>query len=125
VIPFVDGDFEGRFDGEELRGTLAAGGTDWQRIRQDGSLEIRARYMLETDAGERLQVVSEGLRTARPEVLQRLAAGEDVPTDQYYFRTFIRLSTGAPRLRQLNDRIYVGVGERMATRVRITVYAVP
>jgi hypothetical protein len=121
VIAFTDGQLEG----PDLRGTLLPGGTDWQRIREDGSLEIRARYMLETDRGELIQVISEGLRTASPEVLQRLAAGEDVPSDQYYFRTFIRLASGAPRLKHFNDRLYVGVGERQATRVQITVYALP
>ncbi|MDD9932814.1 MAG: DUF3237 domain-containing protein [Myxococcales bacterium] len=121
VIAFTDGEFEG----SGLRGRLLPGGTDWQCIRDDGSLEIRARYMLETDDGETIQVVSEGLRTASPEVLARLAAGEPVPSDEYYFRTFIRLASGAPRLKHFNDRLYVGVGEREAERVQITVYALP
>lgn len=115
----------GSFEGQDLHGTLLPGGSDWQTVRADGALEIRARYMLRTDQGETIQVTSEGLRTGPPEVLAKLAAGDDVPADRYYFRTFIRLATAAPRLLHLNDRLYIGVGERRAGQVRIGVHAVP
>ena len=121
VIPFTAGTFEGC----GMRGKLLPGGTDWQRVRADGSLEITARYMLQSEAGEIIQVVSEGLRTASPEVLARLSAGEDVPPDQYYFRTSIRLTTGSERLKHLNDRLYVGVGTRQARSVQIVIHEVP
>lgn len=121
VVPFVDGTFEGG----GLRGRLLPGGTDWQRVRDDGVLEIRAHYMLQTLEGENIEVISEGLRAASADVLARLAAGEDVPPDAYYFRTFIRLHTGAERLAWLNDRLFLGVGVRRARRVEITVYQVP
>lgn len=122
VIPFGPGRFEGE-DG--LSGRLLPGGTDWQRVRDDGTLEIRAHYMLETDASERIEVISEGLRAAAPAVLARLAAGEAVAPEEYYFRTAIRLASGAPRLSHLNDRIYIGSGKRAARAVEITVYRVP
>lgn len=115
----------GRFEGEELRGRLLPGGVDWQRVRADGALEIRAHYLLETDAGERLEVVSEGLRSAPAEVLARLAAGEEVPPSDYYFRTAIRLYTAAPRLAHLNHHLYVSSGVRKATRVELEIYRVP
>jgi len=94
-------------------------------VRPDGVLEIRARYMLETEAGERVEVLSEGLRSASGAVLARLAAGEDVPPGAYYFRTFTRLSTSAPRLDHLNHRLFFGVGVRRARQVEITVHAIP
>lgn len=121
VIAFEGGTFEGA----ELRGRLLPGGTDWQRVRTDGVLEIRAHYMLETEDGETIEVISEGLRSATAEVLSRLAAGDDVPPDAYYFRTFIRLNTAAERLAHFNHRLYVGMGERRARNVRITVFAIP
>ena len=58
-------------------------------------------------------------------MLERLAAGELAPPDQYYFRTGIRLSTVAPALDHLNRIITVGVGERRIDSVHITVYRVP
>ena len=70
VIPFTGGTFEG--DG--VRGTILPGGTDWQVVRSDGVLEIRAHYLLETEEGERIEVISEGIRHAPPGVLDRIAA---------------------------------------------------
>lgn len=121
VIPFAGGSFEG--DG--LAGQITSGGSDWQRIWTNGVLEIDARYMLQTDEGERIAVRSTGIRAASAEVLARLAVGEDVPGDEYYFRTFIRLTTGAERLAWMNERLFIGVGERRARDVQITVYQVP
>ena len=121
VIPFAGG----RFEGEGLSGHVLDGGTDWQRVRDDGALEIRAHYMLETEEGERIEVVSEGLRIASPEVLERLARGEEVSPDDYYFRTFIRLATASDRLAHLNERLFVGVGVRRARQVEIEVHRIP
>jgi hypothetical protein len=122
VVPFREGTFEGP-DG--LCGKLLPGGTDWQRVRSDGTLEIAARYLLETDRGERIEVQSNGLRHASPEVMARLNAGELVPRDEYYFRTAIRLSTAAPRLQHLNNMLVVSVGERMRAAVRLELFVVP
>jgi hypothetical protein len=113
----------GSFEGPGLRGRLLPGGTDWQQVRADGALEIRAHYMLETDQGERIEVVSQGIRHASPEVLERLARGDAVPPDQYYFRTHVRLNTAAPRLLHLNRALFVSSGERMQSSVRLTFYA--
>jgi hypothetical protein len=121
VIPFTGGTFEG--DG--VRGTILPGGTDWQVVRSDGVLEIRAHYLLETEQGERIEVISEGIRHAPPGVLDRIAAGEYVPWDQYYFRTAIRLKTAAARLDHLNRVLCISVGERTVDAVALIVYAVP
>jgi hypothetical protein len=121
VIPFRGGSFEG----PELRGSLLPGGTDWQRVRSDGVLEIRAHYMLQTDRDERIEVVSEGIRHARPEVLERLARGEPVAAAEYYFRTHVRLNTAAPRLEHLNRMLVVSFGERRKDSVHLRLFAVP
>jgi len=121
VVPFVSGSFEG----PRLRGTLLPGGTDWQRVRSDGVLEISAHYLLETDQGERIEVISQGLRYAPPAVMARLAAGELVPRGEYYFRTAIRLTTAAPRLERLNRILVVSVGERSKSAVRLELFEVP
>ncbi len=127
VLPFDGGTFETiPTDGSEpIRGTVADGGTDWQRIRADGGLEIRAHYLLVSDDGDAVEIVSDGLRHAEPEVLARLAAGEAVDPSEYYFRTHVRFATGSERFDHLNRIIGIAVGERLATGVRITVYAVP
>jgi hypothetical protein len=117
VIPFRSGVFEG----PGLRGRVLEGGSDWQEIRADGALEIRARYLLETDDGERIEVRSEGVRSGSLEVLARLDRGDLVAPEEYYFRTAIRLRTAAPRLARLNDLIAFSRGERLAGSVRLEV----
>ena len=114
----------GKFLGPDLRGRVLPGGADWQEARSDGTLEIRARYLLETDAGERIELRSEGLRAAPPEVVTLLARGEIVAADQYYFRTHVRLRTSAPRLAHLNDLLAVSMGQRMPKTVRLSVFAI-
>jgi hypothetical protein len=121
VIPFAGG----RFSGPGLQGRLLPGGSDWQTVRPDGALEIRAHDLLETDRGERIEVISEGIRHAAPGVLERLARGETVAPGEYYFRTFVRLRTAAERLAPLNLRLAIAAGERTRNAVHLSVYAVP
>jgi hypothetical protein len=124
VIPFESGTFVSAAI-PDLQGKLLPGGTDWQRVRSDGVLEIRAHYLLESDRGERVEVISEGLRHAPPGVLERIALGERVPRHEYYFRTAIRFNTAAQRLDQLNRVLAVSIGERTQHGVALGVYRVP
>ena len=114
----------GTFEGPDIRGTVAPGGVDWQLVMPDGTLEIRAHYALRTDEGEAIEVVSEGVRTAPPEVMARLTAGEQVDASEYYFRTHIRMSTGSARWDRLNRVLAVGWGERAKRGVAIHVHEV-
>lgn len=114
----------GRFAGAELRGVVLPGGADWQLVRADGIAEIEARYVLETDRGERIQVRSEGVRHGPADVMARLARGEEVDPAQYYFRTALRFEAAAP-LAWLNGILAVGFGERRAQQVRLSVARVP
>ena len=119
LIPFGGGTFTGR-DG--LRGTLAAGGVDWQFVRSDGTLEIDAHYVLETDGGALIEVRSTGIRVAAPDVIERITAGDQVDPSEYYFRTHIRLTSPDDSLRWMNDVIAVSAGERRRASVRINVF---
>jgi hypothetical protein len=114
----------GTFEGPGVKGTVAAGGVDWQLVMPDGTLEIRAHYALLTDDGDAIEVVSDGVRTAPPEVMARLAAGEHVDPSEYYFRTHIRLTTSSVRLDRLNRILGVAWGERTANGVTIHVHEV-
>ena len=41
----------GTFEGAKIKGTIQAGGYDWQLIRTDEVAEVDARYVLKTDDG--------------------------------------------------------------------------
>src|SRR3954466_5439947 len=73
VINILGGRVEGR-----LTGRILPGGADWQIIRTDGVADIQARYTIETDAGARVLVASDGLRHGPPDVMARLSRGETV-----------------------------------------------
>jgi hypothetical protein len=117
-IPIIGGVVTGAYEGVVL-----SGGTDWQQIEIDGTLEIDARYVLQLSEGL-VEVESRGLRAGPLEVMERLARGEAVDPALYYFRTSMRFRTAAPELVRLNHMLAISVGERLPDAVRLTVFEV-
>lgn len=113
----------GTFAGPLMRGEVV-GGADWQIARRDGALELDARYALKEARGGLVQVVSQGMRHGPPEVLARLARGEEVDPAGYFFRTFMRFETGAPELAFLNTTMALATARRHARRVELRCYKV-
>ena len=114
----------GIVQGPELNGTLVEGGVDWQVNRADGALEIAAHYVIRSDDGALIEVQSDGLRHGQPEVMARLARGEAVARDEYFFRTVVRYTTGAPAWLHLNRTLALAVGQRDAAAVRLDFYRI-
>ncbi|MDB5817129.1 MAG: hypothetical protein JWQ11_769 [Rhizobacter sp.] len=112
----------GTVSGPEFSGTVVPGGVDWQVRRQDGTLDIQAHYVLKHDDGSLVEIQSSGLRHGPAAVMERLARGEAVGRDEYFFRTLVRFTTGAPAWRHLNDTMAIAVGSREARRVLLDVY---
>jgi hypothetical protein len=119
VIDITGGRVQGR-----VQGRILPGGADWQIGRLDGVADIRARYSIETDAGGRILVNSEGLRHGPVEVMERLARGENVDPSLYYFRTVMRFETADPQSAWLNRILALARGARRARTVDIDVYEV-
>ena len=117
-IPITGGTVSGQYMGEVIEG-----GADWQKIRTDGTIEIDARYVLRLNEGL-VEVVSQGLRAAPGDILQRLTNDEKVDPSLYYFRTAIRFRSAAPELERLNRIIAVSTGERLVNVVRLSVFEV-
>jgi hypothetical protein len=114
----------GTVSGAKLNGRIVPGGSDWQVMAADGSLDIHARYTVESDAGALVQVDSKGLRHGPPEVLARLARGEDVDPARYYFRTVMRFETAHPTTAWLNKIMAIATGARERNAVKLDVYEV-
>ena len=110
--------------GPELNGTLVEGGVDWQVNRADGALDIAAHYVIRTDDGALIEVQSDGIRHGPPEVMARLGRGEAVARDEYYFRTIVRFTTGAPQWLHLNKVLALAVGQREAGCVKLDFYRI-
>jgi Protein of unknown function (DUF3237) len=114
----------GTVRGPKLQGRILPGGADWQIVRTDGAADIQARYTIETDAGARILVNSEGLRHGPPDVLAALARGDNVDPSLYYFRTVMRFETSDPATDWLNRILALARGQREALAVRLDVYEV-
>jgi hypothetical protein len=78
----------------------------------------------QTDSGHLLYVRSQGVRHGSPEVLARLAQGEDVNAGEYTFRTTTQIETAAPELDWLNKGVFIGVGGRRPVSVIYETYLV-
>lgn len=110
VVGVVGG---GRFEGERLRGRVLDGGSDWQRVRADGTVLLDCRIVLETTEGELIAMTYQGVRSGPPEVLARLAQGADVRADEYYLRIAPLFHTHSANHAWLNKVIGVGTGQRL------------
>jgi hypothetical protein len=114
----------GTVRGPKLNGRVLPGGADWQVIRADGAADISARYTIETDQGACILVSSDGLRHGPPDVIARLARGEEVDPALYYFRTLVRFETSDRSVDWLNRILAIASGARLAQAVKLDVYEV-
>jgi hypothetical protein len=97
IVPITGGTFEGPGkNGEGIRGTIVPGGWDWQLIRPDGCLEVKADYMLKTDDGAIINVVNEG-------ALCRGEGGAPAPA-----RTQPRFEAPTGKYEWLNQAAFIG-----------------
>ena len=85
----------GTFEGPGMKGTVIPGGADWSMTREDGVIEIDARYTLETDDGVLIYVINQGLVIEEP--------GDD--TD--YFRTTPTFEVSDRKYDWLNRSLFV------------------
>ncbi len=118
IIPIVGG----MASGPRINGRILNVGADWQTVQAGGVAALDARYAIETDDGAVIEVVSQGIRHASPEVGARIAAGEMVPPSEYYMRTAIRLDSGHPDYAWVGRSIYVADGGKVGNTVQLAVY---
>ena len=120
IIPILGGTVQG----PRLEAEVLPGGADWQYVRDDGVVELVARYSIRTTAGVEIVVVNRGLRRAAPEVMERMARGEAVDPALVYCRTTPQFEAPAGPYGWLNRSVFVGNAERMPDTVRIEVFEV-
>lgn len=114
----------GIVEGPELNGTIVEGGVDWQLLRADGALEIAAHYVIRTADDALVEVQSDGLRHGPPDVMERLARGDSVPPEAYFFRTLVRFTTGAPNWLHLNKTLAIASGRRESRLVLLDLFRI-
>ena len=100
------------------------GGGDWQTVLPDGTIEISAHYVLDIDGQGLVEVRSDGLRHAPPDIAAALGRGEPVDPSLYYFRTAMRFRASAPALARLSHVMGLARGRRGPARVHLDVFEV-
>jgi hypothetical protein len=100
------------------------GSADWQLIQNDGIALLDVTGAMLTDDNVTIRVSSKGMRHGPPEVMDRLAAGEVVPPDQYYMRAVAEFDAPEGPYDWLNKALFVSWGERYASKVVIHYYKV-
>ena len=108
VIPILGGSCVAR----DWSARVLAGGADFQLIVNERMARLEARYVLETDAGDRIYVQNDAVRTAAPEVMAKLIRGELVDPADVYFRCAPRFETASPALARIMERVFLGTGLR-------------
>lgn len=110
----------GTVSGPRLNGTVVAGGGDWATRREDLVTELEARYLLRADDGAVIDIVNRGFhRPVSQAQLDRMDAGEDLPEDEYYYRTAAMFRTDAPQHRWLTHTVFVGMARSEGSQVCI------
>lgn len=120
IIPIVGGTARGPL----INGRILGVGADWQTVLAGGIADLDARYAIETDDGAVIEVISQGIRHASPEVNARIAAGEVVPPSDYYMRTAMRLETGHPAYDWVNRVLFLASGGKTGSSVHLAIYRV-
>lgn len=104
----------GTLSGSGLNGTIVPGGSDIQRVRADGTIELTARYAVDLGDDGKLLVENAGIR--RP--------SRDRNSEQLYFRGVVRFDAPSGPLQWLNDSLFVSAGYREGETVHIEVFEV-
>lgn len=110
--------------GPRLQGKVLSGGGDWQAIAPGGLTEVWARYSIAAADGTVIGVTNGGVRTATPEVIDRISKGEDVDPSLYYFRTTTSFDVAPGEHEWLRRHAFVARGIRKPDHVVIDFYLV-
>jgi hypothetical protein len=113
VVPITGGTCKAR----DWNARVVAGGADFQLIVNERLMRLEARYVLETDSGDRIFVRNDAVRTAPPSVMARLLRGEPVEPAEVYFRCAPRFEASAPALAWMMQRVFLGTGLRRPSEV--------
>jgi hypothetical protein len=104
----------GRFEGEQLRGKILSGGSDWQSLRADGATTLNVRLVMQAEDGDLIAMTYLGVRHGPKEVLDRIGRGENVNPSEYYMRATPYFETASQKYGWLNRVVSVAYGHRVA-----------
>jgi len=120
IIPITGGTFEG----PDFKGKILNNGADWQVVTKDGLAIIDTRYLLQTDDGALVFLQTRGYRYGPPEVMAKVAKGEVVDGNLYYFRLYMQFETSSSEYEWLNRAMAIGFAMRLGQAVVYDAYLI-
>lgn len=107
----------GLVQGNGWQGKVLPGGADFQLVVSETLAHLDARYVIETDAGDRIYVQNRAIRSGPAALMAKLVRGEPVDPQLIYFRCSPAFETASAALAWINERMFVGTGARHPDRV--------
>ena len=114
---------DAEIEGRRIKARIAAPGSDWMRVSDDGFWRPDVRVPFETDDGETVLMHYTGLVQQTDSFKQAAEANQPTEWNDQYMRLTIRFDTGAERYRWLNTSLFVAKGRLLGTgNIEYTVY---
>ena len=118
IIPITGGKFEGPM----INGKILNNGADWQVVTKDGLAIIDTRYLLQADDGSLIYLQTKGYRYGPPDVMAKVAKGEVVDGNLYYFRLYMTFETSSEKYAWLNKTMAIAFAMRLGNAVVYDAY---
>jgi hypothetical protein len=101
---------EAELHGERIRASLAAPGSDWMWVSDDGFWRPNVRAPFKTDDGATVLMHYTGLVEHTPVFRAAAEADHSTGWDDQYMRLMMRFDTGAAVYRWLNTSLFIARG---------------
>ena len=120
IIPITGGTVQGA-----INGSILPGGSDTQLLLNQGQEgHLDARYVIETNQGEKVFVQNKALRVMSIENSMKMMRGERVNPDEIYFRSQPQFETSSPKLQWLSEHQFIGCGVRLPDAVLLRFFKI-
>jgi hypothetical protein len=106
---------EAELDGPQLKARLAATGSDWMQVGEDGFWRPDVHMPFTTDDGETVLLHCTGLVQQTDAFKAAAEANRATEWDQQYMRLAMRFDAGAAKYRWLNTSLFVARGRLLGT----------
>ncbi|MGB0954717.1 MAG: DUF3237 domain-containing protein [Panacagrimonas sp.] len=99
---------DAKFESPRLSATVANPSGDWVRVMPNSNWKLDVRLLLKADDGSPIYTHYNGVLKMTPQLGERIAAGEEVPGEEIYFRSAPYFETPSEKYGWLNDILAIG-----------------
>jgi hypothetical protein len=116
---------EAELEGPKIKARIAAPGSDWMRVSNDGFWRPDVRVPFQTDDDETVLMHYTGLVQQTDAFKQAAESNRPTEWSDQYMRLTMRFDAGAERYRWLNTSLFVAKGRLLGTgRIEYAVYRI-